>query len=170
MRRRNGSNSADGLEDPRLARVPIALRPHAFRPSTSGNPGGFPKSAAEAKRLAAEASPLAMARLVAMINSTDERVAIAACVEVLNRALGRPGVAAETEAEMLRTALDRIRSALTMRIGTVPPAVHEVLDDLAEDGGLRQRQEEAADIRERVLRLLRTGRPDGDEGNGQDGE
>src|SRR5579875_2346556 len=163
MRRRNGSNSADGLEDPRLARVPIALRPHAFRPSTSGNPGGFPKSAAEA-------SPLAMARLVAMINSTDERVAIAACVEVLNRALGRPGVAAETEAEMLRTALDRIRSALTMRIGTVPPAVHEVLDDLAEDGGLRQRQEEAADIRERVLRLLRTGRPDGDEGNGQDGE
>jgi hypothetical protein len=74
----------------RAKTVPPALVQHAFKPGESGNPGGRTASFAECQRLAREASPDAMRRLVELMESSDERVALMAADKVLERAWGKP--------------------------------------------------------------------------------
>jgi hypothetical protein len=74
----------------RAKTVPLALVQHAFKPGQSGNPGGRTASFAECQRLAREASPDAMRRLIELIRSSDERVALMAADKVLERAWGKP--------------------------------------------------------------------------------
>lgn len=71
------------------------LAKYQFQPGQSGNPKGRAKVPNEVKRLAREASPRAMSRLVELIESDDERVAMMAAKEVLDRAYGK--VKAEDE-------------------------------------------------------------------------
>lgn len=58
-----------------------------FQPGISPNPGGRPKC--EVKDLARKASRKAFERIVELIDSRDERVAIMAAKEVLDRAYGK---------------------------------------------------------------------------------
>ena len=74
----------------RAKTVPLALVQHAFKPGQSGNPGGRTTSFAECQRLAREASPDAMRRLIELMASPDERVALMAADKVLERAWGKP--------------------------------------------------------------------------------
>ena len=61
-----------------------------FKPGQSGNPRGRPKVAAEARELARQHGPRALERLVELIESDDERVALMAAKEILDRAYGKP--------------------------------------------------------------------------------
>ncbi len=64
-----------------------------FEKGRSGNPGGRPKENAEVKRLAREQGEASIAKLVALRDSADERVALAAAQALLDRAFGKPAQA-----------------------------------------------------------------------------
>lgn len=59
-------------------------------PGTSLNPSGRPRVVQEIQELARSAAPAAFARVVALVDSLDERTALAASQEILNRAYGKP--------------------------------------------------------------------------------
>jgi hypothetical protein len=59
-------------------------------PGTALNPSGRPRIVQEIQELARSAAPAAFARVVALVNSDDERIALAASQEILNRAYGKP--------------------------------------------------------------------------------
>jgi hypothetical protein len=62
----------------------------AWRPGQSGNPGGRPKVSAEIRNLAREHGPKAIERLVALMHSQNESVAVRAAEALLDRGYGRP--------------------------------------------------------------------------------
>lgn len=66
-----------------------------FQKGKSGNPGGRPKENNEAKQLARKHGKSALKRLVELIHSEDERVAVAASQAVLDRGYGKPAQAVE---------------------------------------------------------------------------
>jgi hypothetical protein len=81
--------------------VPRARRKHtrsgkrqipstAWRPGQSGNPGGRPKVSAEVRDLARNHGPEAIERLVALMHSKNESVAVRAAEALLDRGYGRP--------------------------------------------------------------------------------
>ena len=55
--------------------VPENARPYKWKPGQSGNPTGRSGLYGECRRLAAEASPSAMRRLIELMDAQDERVA-----------------------------------------------------------------------------------------------
>src|SRR5258708_15516647 len=61
-----------------------------FPKGKSGNPGGRAKQFAQCQRLCREASPDAARRLIELMQSEDERVALMAADKVFERAWGRP--------------------------------------------------------------------------------
>ena len=61
-----------------------------FEKGKSGNPGGRPKEVAEVRELAKKHGPAAIERLKTLMNSENERTAVAACEALLNRGYGRP--------------------------------------------------------------------------------
>jgi hypothetical protein len=61
-----------------------------FLPGVSGNRSGRPKVVAEIRELARSHAPLALSKVVALMDHPDPRVALVAAKEVLDRALGRP--------------------------------------------------------------------------------
>lgn len=60
-----------------------------FVKGQTGNPGGKSEGQKECLRLAREASPKAMATLIALMDSGDDRVSIMAADKVLERAYGK---------------------------------------------------------------------------------
>jgi hypothetical protein len=62
----------------------------AWGPGQSGNPGGRPEIAAEVRDLAREHGSNAIARLVALMDSQNQTVALRAAEAVLDRGYGRP--------------------------------------------------------------------------------
>jgi hypothetical protein len=70
--------------------IPPNLASHCWQPGQSGNPGGFNGAHGEALRLAREASPKAVLRLIELMGSDDARVAVVACNAILDRGLGKP--------------------------------------------------------------------------------
>src|SRR5215472_8159755 len=61
-----------------------------WQPGQSGNPSGHRGTYHECRRLAAEASPEAMGRLIELMDAEDERVAYMATVAVLDRSGVKP--------------------------------------------------------------------------------
>lgn len=66
-----------------------------FKKGTSGNPAGRQKGALrkvvpEIREAAKAYGPEVLLRLVSLVKSKDERVAIAACTAILDRGYGRP--------------------------------------------------------------------------------
>jgi hypothetical protein len=59
-------------------------------PVTLLTPAGAPASCRKFKNWPDAPAPAAFARIVALVNSDDERIALAASQEILNRAYGRP--------------------------------------------------------------------------------
>jgi hypothetical protein len=68
-------------------------------PGASLNPGGRPKTPLEIRELLTSALPVAVDRLVDLVNSKDERIALLAIQVLLNRVLGRDATAAEVIAQ-----------------------------------------------------------------------
>ena len=61
-----------------------------FRPGQSGNPGGRPKLEGDVRALAQQHGRAALERLVQLMGSDNERVAVVAAQAVLDRAYGKP--------------------------------------------------------------------------------
>lgn len=61
-----------------------------FKKGKSGNPGGRPKLPENIRKLALEKAPKAFERICELTSDNDQRIAIAACNVVLERAYGRP--------------------------------------------------------------------------------
>jgi len=61
-----------------------------FQKGKSGNPGGRPLVCGEVRELAQSKAPRAFKRLVELMESKDQRVAMAASNAVLDRAYGKP--------------------------------------------------------------------------------
>src|SRR4029077_1095800 len=61
-----------------------------YKKGQTGNPGGKTKQFAQCQRLCREASPEAARRLIELMHSADERVALMAADKVFERAWGRP--------------------------------------------------------------------------------
>ena len=66
------------------------MRSRMWQPGVSGNPTGRGGLYLECRRLAAEASPGAMGRLIELMHAEDERVAYMATVAVLDRSGVKP--------------------------------------------------------------------------------
>jgi hypothetical protein len=75
--------------------LPAALADNRWRPGQSGNPSGHSGEYGQAMRLARQAAPYAVHRLIALMDSEDERVAAVAANAILDRAFGKPGPAKE---------------------------------------------------------------------------
>src|ERR1700720_2162279 len=106
-----------------------------FPKGKSGNPGGRTKQFAQCQRLCREASPDAARRLIELIQSEDERVALMAADKVYERAWGKPKDY-DPNAESVKKAapfdpklyttdeLRRMQEVMTMiavRQGLIPP-------------------------------------------------
>ena len=61
-----------------------------YKKGQTGNPGGKTKLFAQVQRICREASPEAARRLIELMHSEDERVALMAADKVFERAWGRP--------------------------------------------------------------------------------
>ena len=68
-----------------------------FEKGKSGNPGGRPKIASDIRALAREHGPTAFEKLLALLDSEDERIVLQASAEIMNRAYGKPAQAVEGE-------------------------------------------------------------------------
>ena len=62
-----------------------------FQQGKSGNPGGRPKLAGHVREIARQHTERAIQVLVRSLESTDERVRIAAANAILDRGFGKPG-------------------------------------------------------------------------------
>ena len=62
----------------------------AWKPGQRGNPGGRPKVVAEIRELARQHGHEAIQRLVALMHSKNESVAVRAAEALLDRGYGRP--------------------------------------------------------------------------------
>jgi hypothetical protein len=71
--------------------LPPALVANLWRPGQSGNPSGHNGEYGQAMKLARQAAPRAVRRLIELMDSQDERVAAVACNAILDRAFGKPG-------------------------------------------------------------------------------
>lgn len=77
-----------------------------FLKGSPGNKGGRPKVIKAIRELAQAVGPEVFQRVIALTRSEDERVALAACQEVLNRAYGKPEQAHKVEGlDMSKTVI-----------------------------------------------------------------
>jgi hypothetical protein len=95
--------------------VPPALAKYTFKPGQSGNPGGRTPLFGECQAMAREASPEAMRRLIELIDSGDERVALMAADKVLERAWGKPRVMDEDQSPFKNMTSEE-RNARTIQL------------------------------------------------------
>lgn len=96
--------------EPALSRAELVR----WKPGQSGNPGGISRVKREVRELAKANSVRAMQKIVDLIDAEDERVALAAAIEVKNTAIGKPRVRDLTREEIEREVDKRI-SELTAK-------------------------------------------------------
>lgn len=83
-----------------------ALR--SWAPGQAGNPQGRSKRFHEVQQLARESAPAALTKLVALMGSPDERVAIIAANSVLDRAFGKPKEQKADDSQQVRPNLSAL--------------------------------------------------------------
>ena len=74
--------------------------PHRFKKGQSGNPKGRPKANPEVKEILKAASPDAARKLVELVGSRTEKIALAAATEILDRTMGRPETIGKLQMDM----------------------------------------------------------------------
>jgi hypothetical protein len=105
--------------------TPPKRRPNGtVLPGSALNPSGRPRIVQEIQELARSAAPAAFARVVALMNSDDERIALAASQEILNRAYGKPVM--QVQSDVRRLDMSAVWAS-TMRAlseaGAEPPTI-----------------------------------------------
>ena len=122
--------------------VPANLARFTFKRGESGNPGGRTVAYAECRRLCREASQRAAERLVELIESADERIALMAADKVLERAWGKPQeVPPDRDHDIRKLPPDqrkqRILELLAIAAALQVPEDHEAnrLDEAPEGSG-----------------------------------
>ena len=101
-------------------------------PDQSGNPTGYSGAYGEAVRLARQAAPYAVQRL--LMGSDDERVAAVACNSILDRAFGRPGFVKEEEKDSLETRVANMtREERLARMRALLEPMRRYLNELDEE-------------------------------------
>lgn len=70
-----------------------------FQKGQSGNPKGRPKANPEAKEILKAATPDAARKLVELLGSRTEKIALAAATEILDRTMGRPETTGKLQVE-----------------------------------------------------------------------
>lgn len=71
-----------------------------FKKGQSGNPKGRPKANPEAKEILKAATPDAARKLVELLGSRTEKIALAAATEILDRTMGRPETIGKLQVDM----------------------------------------------------------------------
>jgi hypothetical protein len=66
-------------------------------PGFSANPTGRPRVVAQIRDMALKAAPAAFEKVCDLVRSVDERIALAASQEILNRAYGKPLQSVDSE-------------------------------------------------------------------------
>jgi hypothetical protein len=70
-------------------------------PGFTANPSGRPKVVAEARDMFREQGPAAFRKACELMEHSDPRIALAAAVEIMNRADGKPAVTVDTTVHKL---------------------------------------------------------------------
>lgn len=65
------------------------LAEYQFRPGASGNPKGRPKKARDLEAMALKRCPAAIRRLTELMSSDNDKVALGACIALLDRGMGK---------------------------------------------------------------------------------
>lgn len=68
-----------------------------FKKGQSGNPSGRPKTDPEIREALYGAGLKATQKLIKLIDSSSDKIALQACVEILNRILGKPEAVSKLE-------------------------------------------------------------------------
>jgi hypothetical protein len=89
-----------------------ATRGRPFPKGVSGNPGGKPKVAGEVRALLEGNTLKAAEKLIAMLNDSDTKIALAAANGILDRVLGKPRQAVEVES---RPSVNAVLAAFLTR-------------------------------------------------------
>ena len=122
--------------------MPENARQYKWKPGHSGNPSGRGGLYQEGRRLAAEASPRAMKRLIELMeNAEDERVAFMACTAILDRAGVKPIEydAREEQQALSGLSLEERKARLRELIGQRRQIAYPLFDSRSRAGkiGLR---------------------------------
>lgn len=80
-----------------------------FAPGAKANPGGRPKVVGLIRELAQSYGPEAFQRVIELMQSEDERVALAAAREILDRAYGKPEMSHKVEGDAFSRTVVVIR-------------------------------------------------------------
>jgi hypothetical protein len=128
-----------------------------FQKGKSGNPGGRPRVSDEVRELARSKAPHAFKRLVQLMDSKNERVAMAASNAVLDRAYGKPAPEQRMvsfQAVPIQSAKD-ITSALYNLLTATASGELSISDarDLAGIFETQRRALETHDLEERLQKL-----------------
>ena len=92
----------------------VARKPDGrYLPGITGNPGGRPKINPDVAAALEAGSHAAAQRLVELVSSEDERVALAASMALLDRVLGKPAASLEVTSAPGPSDWEPIRQAVT---------------------------------------------------------
>lgn len=86
------------------------VAPYKWKPGQSGNPNGRPRKLRLLSDIADTHSEAALLKVVELMNSTDERIALVAAQTILDRVMGKPKQSVETTHK--REASDYSRAEL----------------------------------------------------------
>jgi hypothetical protein len=98
------------IASPQLSEASVTSYPNLrhFQKGVSGNPGGRPKGE-DVRALARKNTKKAMERIVELIESDDERVALMAAKEVLDRAYGKPKASDDDKADKRSVTINIVK-------------------------------------------------------------
>src|ERR1700683_3042411 len=94
------SETSHGIVHPAENSGKTAVRGRPFAKGKSGNPGGRPRLEAEIRRLAQLHAGAAILRIAALTRSSNSRVALAACLALIERAIGSPARSALGDSQL----------------------------------------------------------------------
>ena len=114
--------------------LPAALAVNRWRPGQSGNPSGYSGAYGEAVKLAQQAAPAAVCRLIELMHSEDERVAAVACNSILDRAFGKPAPRKEEQKDTIEQRIANMtrRERLAHMASLLAP-MQQYLSELDDD-------------------------------------
>jgi len=127
-----------------------------FQKGISGNPGGRPRVSSEVRELAQTKAPRAFEQLVELMESTDQRVAMAASNAVLDRAYGKPSPEERTASFAMRpvkSAADVVEAISDLLTATVNGEVS--ITDAKELASVIEAQRKAIETNDLEARLKR---------------